>query len=206
MKMKGMSMLQRRVGAITALIAGLITGATQATPARSAESLNCWMNDSRQTCQVKPWGKGGFEIRFSGSALYRFVPDGPPSTDNRRMRDQRGRLWLMSGHHSFTLSEQKGDGNRIVVSNVKSQPAAAVDHHAHGKVKLSGHGQPKVTLYAHPNYGAPVAGMGVSGEILDKLDCQSNSQGIWCQVGYPGQSGRVLWVNRDSLIFLRDGE
>jgi hypothetical protein len=25
-------------------------------------------------------------------------------------------------------------------------------------------------------------------------------------VGYPGQSGRVLWVNRDSLIFLGDGE
>ena len=144
MKMKCMCMFQRRVGAIAAFVAGLITGAIQATPARSAKSLNCWMNDSRQTCQVKPWGKGGFEIRFSDSALYRFVRAGPPSTDNRRMWDQRGRLGLMSGHHNFTLSEQKGDGNRIVVSNVKSQPAAAVDH--------------------------------------------------------------LLWMNRDSLLFLRDGE
>jgi hypothetical protein len=48
--------------------------------------------------------------------------------------------------------------------------------------------------------------MGVSGETLDKLACTTNSQGSWCRVGYPGQSDRVLWVPRESLIFLGDGE
>ncbi|CAK6689445.1 hypothetical protein VB734_13285 [Synechococcus sp. BA-124 BA4] len=48
--------------------------------------------------------------------------------------------------------------------------------------------------------------MGVSGERLDKLACTSNSQGTWCRVGYPGQSGRVLWAPSGSLIFLGDGE
>ncbi|MEA5443223.1 hypothetical protein [Cyanobium gracile] len=199
-------MLHRRFLAIAAVSASVIAGASLVRPATAAQTLDCWMNDSKQTCQVKPWGNGGFEISFSGSAIYRFVPAGPPTTDNRRMRDEQGRIWLMSGHHSFTLSEQNGDGNRIAVSNVKSRPAAAADHQAHSKVKLSGHGQPTVTLYAKPNYGAAIAGMGVSGETLDKLACTSNSQGTWCRVGYPGQSGRVLWVNRDSLIFLGDGE
>ena len=40
----------------------------------------------------------------------------------------------MSGFHSFTLSEQNGYFNRIAVSNVKSRPAAAVDHQAQSKV------------------------------------------------------------------------
>jgi hypothetical protein len=48
--------------------------------------------------------------------------------------------------------------------------------------------------------------MGVSGEILDRLACTTNSQGNWCRVTPPGQSGRVLWVPRESLIFLSDGE
>ncbi|MEA5414238.1 hypothetical protein [Synechococcus sp. BA-132 BA5] len=119
------------------------------------------------------------EIRCGGSAIFRFVPARPPTTDGRPMRNERGRLWLMSGHH---LSLQRQDS------------------------ASSGHGQPTLTLYAKPNYGASVAGMGVSGATRDKLECTSNSQGTWCRVGYPGQSGRVLWVNRDSLIFLGDGE
>jgi hypothetical protein len=199
-------MLHGRFAAIAALTASVITGASLAGPATAAQTVDCWLNERKQTCEIEPWGKGGFEIRFSGSAIYRFVPAGPPTTDNRPMRDAQGRIWLMSGHHSFTLIEQGGDGNRIAVSSVRSAAAPAVDHSSHSKVKLSGHGQPTVTLYAKPNYGAAIAGMGVSGETLDKLECTSNSQGTWCRVGYPGQSGRVLWVNRDSLIFLGDGE
>jgi hypothetical protein len=118
------------------------------------------------------------EIRFGGSAIFRFVPAGPPTTDGRPMRNERGRLWLMSGHHR----------------SLQRQESAS-----------SGHSQPTLTLYAKPNYGASVAGMGVSGATRDKLECTSNSQGTWCCVGYPGQSGQTLWVNRDSLIFLGDG-
>jgi hypothetical protein len=127
------------------------------------------------------------------------------------MRDAQGGTWLMSGHHSFELIEQGGKRNRISVSSVRSQPAAAVDPSSHGKVKHSGHGQPRVTLYAEPKIGAAVAGMGVagmgvSGETLDKLECTGNSQVTWCRVGYPGQSGRVPGVHGDSLIFPADGE
>ncbi|MEA5473198.1 hypothetical protein VB716_03070 [Synechococcus sp. CCY9201] len=122
------------------------------------------------------------------------------------MRDEQGRLWLMSGHHSFELVEKGGDGNRISVSSVRSQPAAAVDHTAHSMVKLNGHGQNTVTLYAQPSFGAAIAGMGESGVTLDKLSCTSNSQGTWCRVGYPGQNGRVLWVHGDALVYLGDGE
>ena len=199
-------MRHRRFATIAAVTASVIAGASLARPATAAQTVDCWMNASKQTCQIQPWGNGGFEISFSGSAIYRFVPAGPPTTDNRRMRDEQGRIWLMSGHHSFTLSEQNGDRNRIAVSSVKSQPAAAVDHRSRGKVKLSGHGQPTVPLYSKPNYSAPLSGMGVSGETLDKLECTGNSQGTWCRLGYPGQSGRVLWVNGDSLIFLEDGD
>ena len=71
-----------------------------------------------------PWGKGGFEISFSGSAIFRFVPAGPPTTDRRPMRDEQGRLWLMSGHHSFTLEEQGGFKNRISVSSDPVRPTA----------------------------------------------------------------------------------
>ena len=122
------------------------------------------------------------------------------------MRDEQGRTWLMSGHHSFELIEQGGDGNQISVSNVRSQSAGAVDHSAHSTVKISGHGQPTVTLYAKPNYGSGIAGKGVSGETLDKLECTTNSRGTWCMVGYPGQSGRELWAPVGSLIFLGEGE
>ncbi len=118
---------------------------------------------------IRPRGPGGFEISFSGSASFRFVPAGPPTTDNRPMRDEQGRLWLMSGHRRFELIEL----------------AAAVDHSFHSKVKPSGHGQPTVTLYAEPSHGAAIAGMGASGDTLDKLACTTNHQGTWCRVGFP---------------------
>jgi hypothetical protein len=164
------------------------------------------MNTSKQTCTVSPWRNDGIEIRFSGSAIVRFVPAGPPTTDRRPMRDEQGRLWLMSGHHSFELIEQGGDRNMISVSSVRAYPTALADPTAHRTVKLNGHGRPTVTLYAQPSFGASVTGMGVSGETLDKLSCTSNSQGTWCRVGYPGQDERVLWVHRDSLDFISDGE
>ena len=201
------SMRLRRALTLALLSAGCIAAPLALQhPVAAAQTVDCWMNDSKQTCTIQPWRKGGFEISFSAGAIYRFVPAGPPTTDRRPMRDEQGRPWLMSGHHSFELVEQGGDGNRISVSSVRSQPAAAVDHSGHSKVKLNGHGQNTVTLYAQPSFGAAIAGMGVSGETLDKLSCTSNSQGTWCRVGYPGQSGRVLWVHGDSLIYLGDGE
>jgi len=197
----------RRVLTLAALSVSCCTSSLALQgPAAAQPTVDCWMNESQQSCTTRPWGKGGFEISFSGGAIFRFVPAGPPTTDRRPMRDEQGRLWLMSGHHSFELVEQGGDGNRISVANVRSQAARVPKHEAHSKVKLSGHGQPTVTLYAQPNYGAAIAGMGVSGETLDKLACTTNSQGTWCRVGYPGQSGRVLWAPSGSLIFLGDGE
>jgi hypothetical protein len=99
------------------MVAALASVAT-ALPGRAAEPLTCWMNTSKQTCTIQPWGKEGFEITFSGSAIFRFTPAGPPTTDRRPMRDEQGRLWLMSGHHSFTLEEQGPNRNRIeVMSN-----------------------------------------------------------------------------------------
>ena len=90
-------------------------------PIRAAERLSCWMNNSHQSCVITPWGKGGFEISFSGSAIFRFLPDGPPTTDRRRMRDEQGRIWLMSGHHSFTLEEHGGFRNRISVASPEAR-------------------------------------------------------------------------------------
>jgi len=164
------------------------------------------MNSSKQTCTITPWGKDGMEIVFSGGALFHFAPAGPATTDKRRMRDEQGRIWLMSGNRSFELVEQGGFGNKIAVSSERAQPAAAAGVSGHSKVKLNGRGKPTVPLYAKPRLGAEVAGMGVSGETLDRLTCTTNSQGSWCRVSYPGQSGRVLWVPRESLIFLSDGE
>jgi hypothetical protein len=196
-------MALRRALSLSALSAACIAGLNSLNSASAQQSVDCWLNDKKQTCTVQPWRKGGMEISFSGGAIYRFVPAGPPTTDQRVMRDESGHTWLMSGHHSFELEEQRGYRTRISVSSVRSQPAPVVDHSTHSKVKLNGHGQNTVTLYAKPSFGAAIAGMGVSGETLDKLACTENT---WCRVGYPGQSGRVLWVHRDSLIFIGDGE
>ena len=179
-------------------------------PAIAGERLDCWMNSSHQTCIISPWGKGGFEISFSGSAIFRFVPAGPPTTDRRPMRDEQGRLWLMSGHHSFTLEEQGGFKNRISVSSVSTAgnkaSVGALKHAPHSPVKLNGYGKPTVPLYARPDFAAPLAGMGVSGEVLHKLTCRTSASISWCRVGYPNQAGRELWVPTSSLIFLSDGE
>lgn len=197
----------RRILALAALSAScLAVDLPLQRPARAEGAVDCWMNSSKQTCTISPWKTNGMEIRFSGSAIFRFVPAGPPTTDKRPMRDEQGRLWLMSGHHSFELVEQGGDGNKISVSSERGAVSNSTDHQAHSKVKLSGNGKPTVTLYAQPSFGAAVAGMGVSGETLDKLACTSSGQGTWCRVGYPGQSGRVLWVPKESLIFIGDGE
>lgn len=200
-------MTVRRALPLALLGAGcIVADSALLRPVNAQQTLDCWLNDKKQTCTVQPWRKGGMEISFSGGAIYRFTPAGPPTTDQRVMRDESGHKWLMSGHHSFELEEQRGNRNRISVSSVRSQPVPAVDHNNHSKVKLNGHGQNTVTLYAKPSFGAAIAGMGVSGETLNKLACTENSMGTWCRVGYPGQSGRVLWVHRDSLIFLGDGE
>jgi hypothetical protein len=108
------------------LLLGLAAGLSllPCLPANAGERLDCWMNNSHQSCVITPWGKGGFEISFSGSAIFRFVPAGPPTTDRRPMRDEQGRLWLMSGHHSFTLEEQGGFKNRISVSSDPVRPTA----------------------------------------------------------------------------------
>lgn len=197
----------RRAVALAALRAGCILGTLgQLSPASAQKTVDCWMNNKQQTCTVSPWGKDGMEIVFSGSAIFRFVPAGPATTDKRRMRDEQGRLWLMSGNRSFELVEQGGFGNKISVSSERAQPVAAAGVSGPSKVKLNGRGKPTVPLYAEPRLGAEVAGMGVSGETLDRLACTTNSQGSWCRVNYPGQSGRVLWVPRASLIFLSDGE
>jgi hypothetical protein len=37
------------------------------------------------------------------------------------MRDEQGRIWLMSGHHSFTLEEQGGFRNRISVASPEAR-------------------------------------------------------------------------------------
>lgn len=196
-----------RAIAIGALSVGCLIGSLgQLSPASAEQTVDCWVNGNKQTCTITPWGKDGMEIVFSGGALFRFVPAGPATTVKRRMRDEQGRFWLMSGNRSFELVEQGGFGNKIAVSNERIQPAAAAGVSGHSKVKLNGRGKPTVPLYAKPRLGAEVAGMGVSGETLDRLACTTNSEGSWCRVSYPGQSARVLWVPRESLIFLSDGE
>ena len=80
-------MLHRRFLAIAAVSASVVAGASLLRPATAAQALDCWINDSKQTCQVKPWGNGGFEISFSDSAIYRFVPAGPPTTDDHTVNE-----------------------------------------------------------------------------------------------------------------------
>ena len=204
--------MQRRPSALTAIAAATACLPLLALPPiRAAERLSCWMNASHQSCVITPWGKGGFEISFSGSAIFRFLPEGPPTTDRRRMRDEQGRIWLMSGHHSFTLEEQGGFHNRISVASVgaaagNAEPAAASAHSSHRQVKLTGHGKPTVQLYARPDFAAAIAGMGVSGEVLDKLSCRGSGASGWCRVGYRNQPGRELWAPTSALIFLGDGD
>lgn len=188
------------------------TGTLLGLPISAAETVTCWMNTSQQTCTIKPWGQGGFEISFSGSAIYRFVPAGPPTTDRRRMRDEQGQIWLMSGHHSFTMDEQSPFRNRITVSSAHHSTAHnANGHDSRGSgspstVKLNGHGKATVTLYARPDFAAPISGMGVSGEVLNTLGCLWSGSLHWCRVSYRNQEQRELWVPTSSLTFLGDGD
>ena len=84
--------------------------------------------------------------------------------------------------------------------------ASAAQAEGQSKVKLNGHGQSTVTLYARPDFGAPISGMGVSGEVVNKQGCKASGDLTWCRVGYPGQTARNLWVPAGSLTFLGDGE
>jgi hypothetical protein len=82
--------------------------------------LTCWLNQRKQTCVITPVGsEGAFKISFSAGdkPFFVFTPEGPPTTDNRPMRDDQGRRWLFSGNSSFTLSEQGGFKNVISVAS-----------------------------------------------------------------------------------------
>ena len=84
------------------------------------KALTCWLNQRKQTCVITPVGSGGvFKISFSAGdkPFFVFTPEGPPTTDNRPMRDDQGRRWLFSGNSSFTLSEQGGFKNVISVAS-----------------------------------------------------------------------------------------
>jgi hypothetical protein len=84
-----------------------------------AKAYPCSLNQVKQSCTITPVGNGG-AIRISLSAgdkpFFVFTPAGPPTTDNRPMRDDQGRLWLYSGNRSFTLTEQGGFKNVISVA------------------------------------------------------------------------------------------
>lgn len=82
--------------------------------------FTCWLNQRKQTCVITPVGNGGaFKISFSAGdkPFFVFTPEGPPTTDNRPMRDDQGRRWLFSGNRSFTLTEQGGFKNVISVAS-----------------------------------------------------------------------------------------
>jgi hypothetical protein len=100
--------------------------ALQATQPQAAveqtqsKPLTCWLNQRKQTCLITPVGSGGaFKISFSAGdkPFFVFTPEGPPTTDNRPMRDDQGRRWLFSGNRSFTLTEQGGFKNVISVAS-----------------------------------------------------------------------------------------
>jgi hypothetical protein len=123
----------------------------------------------------------------------------------------QGRIWLMSGHHSFTLEEQGGFHSPISVVSVgaadgNGASAAASEHSSHIQVKLNGYGKPTVPLYARPDFAAAIARMGVSREVLGKLSCRSSASICWRQVGYGNHPGRELWAPTSALIFLGDSE
>lgn len=72
-------------------------------------------------------------------------------------------------------------------------------------MELNGHGSPTVPLDAKPDFAAPLAGMGVSGEVLDKLTCRGGASVGWCRLGYKNQPERELWAPTSSLTVLGDG-
>jgi hypothetical protein len=93
----------------------------QATAAQTqGKSTTCWLNQLKQICVITPVGtKGAFQISFSAGdqPFFVFTPEGPPTTDNRPMRDAQGRRWLFNGNSSFILTEQGGFKNVITVAS-----------------------------------------------------------------------------------------
>ncbi len=90
------------------------SGAGAKPPSRVA----CQLNKQRGSCLITPTAKDGLRIQFKGGgqAVFVFTPAGPPTTLNRALRDAKGRVWLMTGHHSFTLRQVGGQGDVIQVS------------------------------------------------------------------------------------------
>ena len=89
-------------------------------PTSSASStVACRLNKHKDTCVITPAPKDGLRIQFKGGdqAFFVFTPAGPPTTLNRKMKDAQGRVWLMNGHHSFTLREVGGFRNEIEVTS-----------------------------------------------------------------------------------------
>jgi hypothetical protein len=86
--------------------------------AKHVSPVACQLNKQRGSCLITPAGKEGLRIQFKGgtASLFVFTPAGPPTTLNRAMRDAKGRFWLMTGHHSFTLRQVGGNGDVIQVT------------------------------------------------------------------------------------------
>jgi hypothetical protein len=112
-------------GAVLATIALPRWAALQASQSQAVvnqkdtNSYPCWLNGLKQSCTVTPVGSSGaFRVSFSAGdqPFFVFTPAGPPTTDNRPMRDAQGRLWLYTGNRSFTLTEQGGFKNVISVA------------------------------------------------------------------------------------------
>lgn len=57
-------------------------------------------------------------------------------------------------------------------------------------MKLNGHGKLTVPLYARPDFAAAIAGIGVSGEVLDKLSCWSGASIEWSPMSNTSASRR----------------
>ena len=93
-------------------------GASSGAGAKPPSRLACQLNKQRGSCVITPIAKEGLRIQFKGGAqaLFVFTPAGPPTTLNRAMRDGKGRIWLMTGHHSFTLRQVGGQGDVIQVT------------------------------------------------------------------------------------------
>ena len=86
---------------------------------QSSSTVACRLNQHKDTCVITPAPGDGLRIQFKGGdqAFFVFTPAGPPTTLNRKMKDAQGRLWLMTGHHSFTLREVGGFRNEIEVTS-----------------------------------------------------------------------------------------
>lgn len=96
-------------------------GPSGAAGAKAQASVACQLNTQRGSCLIMPTNHGGLRLQFKGKggelALFVFTPVGPPTTLNRVMREAKGQVWLMTGHHSFTLRQVGGRGHVIQVAD-----------------------------------------------------------------------------------------